>query len=311
MTGCEAARSKATGLAPARLSCYTASLITLLHRDDPGVLERFGPAVRLRVRTDSVAPRFSQHDRLDVRAATALGYTGAGDWAGALDRLAADVDADGTVIAVADAARLPWSPLHGRASSPHWVLVSRARRGWSVLDPFEALLPEGVAHATEAVVDDAGLAELLNPSSDQPAHLRARDEMALGQQVPSPPSHCYRWLRREPARQQIEVGCWTADTGASLDWITARLAAQPELVSLWQQDLWAAARHHEAALKDLAESDERTADRVAAWAELPRAMRFAADSAARGRPRLGLAQLTIKRLADLEHAALDKENAHV
>jgi hypothetical protein len=296
-------------LAAAGLSCYTASLITLLQLDDPGIDERFRRAVRLRVRTDSALPRFSQHERVDLRDGSGLGYTGAADWPTALPQLTEAVEADGTVIAVADASKLSWSPLFGAAGSPHWVLLSRAGPGWSVLDPFEARLPEGVAHATRVVVTGTELARLLSPAVDQPAHLRARDEMALGRQVSSPPSSCYRWLRWTAADEQAEVGQWTADTGASLAWIAQRIADEPELVALWQQDLWAAARHHEAAL-EAGSAGADNAERLAAWAELPRAMRFAADSAARGRPRPGLVQLTIHRLADLETLDPDEEAIH-
>jgi hypothetical protein len=311
MSGLPVTAGSAISISPSGLSCYTAALVSLLQAEDAAVNEHFRAAVRLRVRTDSALPYFSHHDRFDMRSGTALRYTGAAGWQPAREQLAADVDAAGTVIAVADTARLPWSPLLGRASSPHWILLSRAAAGWSVVDPFEGLLPEGVVQGADVVMTDRELAELLHPMPDQSGYLRARDEMALGQHIPSPPSHWYRWLTRGPVSASVpQSGHWTTDTAASLEWIADRLQAEPDLLGSWSQDLWAATRHHQAALNAGTELSQDIVDRLAAWGELPRAVRFTADSAARGRPRPGLLHLSLQRLIELERHNLDKENVH-
>ena len=48
----------------------------------------------------------------------------------------------GAVIAVANTRYLPWSPYHGKAGVPHWVLLRENRNGrWHLADDFTALLP--------------------------------------------------------------------------------------------------------------------------------------------------------------------------
>lgn len=306
-----------TRLPAAMLSCYTAALVELLGRTDQDMDARFCDAVQLRVRTDSPVTLFSHHRRVDVTDGGGLGYTGAPTWADTLIGLTADVEADGCVIAVADTAALPWTPKRSAAGRPHWVLVARAMHRWRVTDVFEAQLPDGRVHAADVVVDVGFLRDILTPAADRSDHVRARDEMALGEPVTCPPSHWFRWLKRSerggPAATagDAAAGDWTTSTGQSLHWMAAQLRQRPGLLTSWQQDLWAAARHHEAVICGPREMGPVDQARLARWRELPRALTFAAGSAARGRPRPGVIDTTIRRLAELELAAPPfKEESH-
>lgn len=308
-----------TGAGPA-LGCYTSALLAYLRErtgaDPAGRLTR---AVDLAVRTDLPPGQvaFSQHARWDGHDGRALAYAGAAAWAAAEAGLRAEADRSGTVLAVGNTRTLPWSPSYGRRAGSHWLLVRPGRAGWTVEDPFAALLPEGEQVPYAGGVDTAGLRLLLTPVGDAGPHRRTREEWALGEPVSCPPPGAYRWLVPEadpggrsgtadPADRRLGPGRWTAGTPQTLEWLADHLPADPGLLPACLDDLWAAGRHHVAQARLRAADGTAPHDTdalVKGWADLPQALRFAADSAARDRPRPGLVRASLLRLAEATRAA--------
>ncbi|WP_329066097.1 hypothetical protein [Streptomyces sp. NBC_01429] len=301
-------------VAPPDVSCYTTNLLSYLTADVPEAGRRLARSVRLAVRTDLPPGElaFSHHARVDRTADNReLAYRGAADWSGARAGLRDALDRDGRVLAVAGTARLPWSPAYGRADAPHWVLIHGCRAGrWLVADHFTALTPYGEHRPHLGRLDDAELAGALALAVDSPVEVVRRDRLALGSEVPLPSIGPYRWLARVPVAMgdsgpEPGPGQWIHETARSLTHIRAVMAAHPDAVGRFSEDLWAAARHHAYALACAgAEGSAHTPHRAAsaAWAELPRALRFAAQSAERGRPRPGLAARALTQLISAESA---------
>ncbi|MEW1762007.1 hypothetical protein AB0393_36600 [Streptomyces cyaneofuscatus] len=295
--------------APPDVSCYTTNLLGYLTADVPDAGDRLARSVRLAVRTDLPPGElaFSHHARVDRTAdGRELAYRGAADWPGARAGLRDALNRDGRVLAVAGTARLPWSPAYGRADAPHWVLIHdyRAAR-WLMADHFMALTPYGEQRPHLGWLDDAELAGVLALGTDSPPEIVRRDRLALGSEVPLPSIGPYRWLMRIPAETGTSdpepgPGQWIQETVRSLAHVRAVMAAHPDAIGRYTDDLWAAARHHAYALARAVA--EGTADPTvhqaasAAWAELPRAMRFAAQSAGRGRPRPGVVDRAFTQL---------------
>jgi hypothetical protein len=288
------------------LSCYTTSLVTYLEGIRPDAATAFAAAVRLAVRTDLPDGRiaFSHHHRVDRWAGQQLGYAHAGGWDAAREEIAAEATRHGQVIAVANTAAMPWSPSYARQAVPHWLLVGLAPAGgWQVTDEFAAIMPSGEQQPFRNQLTDAELCIILRPGSFPGAHVPLRDCHALGEYVPAPKSDQYRWLGLEPlppaSHQRPDppgLGNWQLTTAGALRWLAGRLSDDPVVLRECLDDLWAAARHH-TFLAD--PNDELTT----AWAELPQAMRFAADSAARGRPRPSLVRASLNYVADLTESA--------
>jgi hypothetical protein len=291
--------------APA-LSCYTTSLVGYLERTRPDAAAAFAAAVRLAVRTDLPDGRiaFSHHRRIDRRAGHQLRYAHAVGWTSARDGIAAEAARHGCVIAVANTAAIPWSPSYARQAAPHWLLVSLDQAGgWQVADEFAAMLPHGEqAPFLDRLTDDE-LCVILRPGPFPGANVPLRDCYALGEYVTAPPADQYRWLGLEPWTPVGQdrpsppgPGTWQLTTASALRWLAGRLSDDPAVLRDCLDDLWAAARHH----TFLAGPEGALAT---AWAELPQALRFAADSAARGRPRPGLVRASLSYLADLTDPA--------
>ena len=297
------------------LSCYTTALIGYLEGVRPDAATAFAAAVRLAVNTDRPDNRvaFSHHRRIDRWAGYQLGYAHASDWTAARDQIAAEAAEHGRVIAVANTAAMPWSPRHGQPGAPHWLLVSLdPAGGWQVTDQFAALLPDGEQQPFRGLLTDQELGGILRPGPFPSPQVPLRDCYALGEYVAAPPASQYRWLRREPCQVQpasaeratisdrqtitTRTNGWQASTAGALRWLAGRLSDDPAALRECLDDLWAAARHH----TFLAGPQDELA---AAWTELPQALRFAADSAARGRPRPGLVRTTLSYLADLTESA--------
>jgi hypothetical protein len=295
----------ASGTVP-ELSCYTTNLVVYLDRGAPGAAaRRLADAVRLAVRTDlpDGLLAFSHHTRFDTTAAGAggweLAYRGSADWRDTRARLAEEIAAYGSVLAVGNTRLMPWSPQFGRATVPHWCLLEGLEDGrWRLTDHFSALLPEGEHRPHAARLTDAGLRAVLTPVRDLPPAVALRDVHALGVPVPLPPPGHYRWLVRQertaraPApgtslREPPGPGTWLTDQAEVLRYLAERLSADVRALTAHADDLWAASRHlrHRAAALSTAGivPEDPSADR--GWAELPRALRFAALSAARGRAR--------------------------
>ncbi|WP_439380886.1 hypothetical protein [Amycolatopsis lexingtonensis] len=287
------------------LSCYTTNLVAYLETDDPGVKTRLAHAVRLAVRCDGGPGElaFSQHTRVDDGTARdPLGYRGAADWAQAAEGLHAELTRSGRVLAVADTFHLPWSPAHGIAHSPHWLLLLGRRDGrWLVGDHFCALTPLGGQEPFLGWLDDAALERALAPHAPWPAEIANRDRLALGAAVEPVHANRFRWLARTTGETTpAEPDDWTCGLPEVLGRISDVLAEDETAAARYGDDLWAASRHYTYRLEVLAANGEIGAEDAAAaavsWGELPKVVRFAAESAARGRPRTGLLQRTFEDL---------------
>ncbi|MEA5360933.1 hypothetical protein VA596_15400 [Amycolatopsis sp., V23-08] len=284
------------------LSCYTTNLVAYLEPGEPGVQSRLAHAVRLAVRLDGGPGDlvFSQHARVDAGAA--LGYRGAADWAAAVADLQAELTRSGRVLAVADTFHLSWSPAHEVAHSPHWLLLLGRRDGrWLVADHFRALTPLGEQEPFLGWLDDATLERALAPHTPWPPEIANRDRYALGTAVEPVHADRFRWLAPTTGREPVtDPGPWTRGLPEALERISAALAEDETAAARYGDDLWAASRHYTYRLEVLAANGEICAEAAAAaavsWGELPKVVRFAAESAARGRPRAGLLRRTFDDL---------------
>lgn len=279
-------------MSTAELSCYSSALTGYLSRTDPAAPLRLARAVRLAVRIDTSGELvFSQHRRIDGGD---LAYRGAESWAKTCEVLALGVAAQGAVIAVGNTGSLPWSPQHGATGVPHWLVVDGREGGrWHVTDNFAALLPAGEHHPFSGWLSDERLRAALSPLGEVPPEVAARDRYALGDLVAVPSPASFRWLETGATEDsgtgapEDEAG-WLTEPDAVLDYLATRLTDDDALLAGHVEDLWAAARHQIHRLRALSPADATTAVAVTGWAELPRALRFAVDSAARGRPRPSL-----------------------
>lgn len=261
------------------LSCYTTNLVDCLRPEQPDVDRRFAEAVALSVRVDRPdVVAFTHHAPVDPR----LGYRSAGDWAGAAAGLREELADAGRVLAVANTRNLPWAPPSDE-DVPHWVLVTdRADGRWLVVDGFEALLPHGEQRPYRGWFDDDALRELLAPLPPLRPEVHNRDVHALGVPVAVPEPGRYRWLSRRDVPPPLPLeGRWVTGTEAALRYLAEHVAGDPAALGRHAEDLWAASRHHQ--FKHAGDPEA-----AAAWAELPRAVRFAVQSAERGRPRPAL-----------------------
>ncbi|MFF3495260.1 hypothetical protein ACFYWS_28365 [Streptomyces sp. NPDC002795] len=303
------------------LSCYTTNLLAHLTPDVPDVRRRLATGVRLAVRTDLPTGElaFSHHPRIDRTAdGRQLGYAGAPDWPTTRKALHAALRRDRRVLAVGNTRHLPWAPSRGQADAPHWVVIrERHDSRWLVADHFSALTPFGDQEPYLGWIADSELAIALAPWTRPPGEVVRRDALALGQEIPVPPADHYRWLDWVPAPEGHNTvpghGSWSLDLELSLLRVSEVLRAEPLAVARHVDDLWAAARHHTFKLAfDVADGTthpEPAAAATAAWDELPRALRFAAQSTARGRPRPGAIERSIEQLltALRDLTAPDKE----
>jgi hypothetical protein len=127
--------------------------------------------------------------------------------------------------------------------------------------------------------------------------------MALGRATAVPPPNHHRWLVRaegrgtvahEPSDGAPDDGQWLLEPVAVLSHILLTLLADPVAAARCTDDLWAAARHYAhrnaVLVSDGSMDPETAAAETAAWQELPKILRIAALSAARGRPRPGLVE---------------------
>ncbi|MGV9697107.1 hypothetical protein ACWDTR_15305 [Streptomyces sp. NPDC003470] len=277
------------------LSCYSTALVEYLGGAAAG---RMASAVHLWVRTDDPdgALAFSHNDRIDGGA---LVHDHRPDWPSAREALAGVLAGEGQVIVSGNAFHLPWSPHHGVRVVPHWFLLrAHDAEGWLVADPFHALTPGGEQLPYAGVLDDDSLRRALTPVGHLEAAVRNRDVHALGEPVDAGPADAYRWLRRStappvgPPREW--PGTWLRDPREVFGYLRERLTADGDLLERHVDDLWAASRHQLHRLGTRPDPD--LAD---AWTQLPKALRFAVDSARRGRPRSGVVERALDTLARL------------
>lgn len=290
------------------LSCYTTNLVAHLTPDVPGVRRRLAEGVRLAVRVDLPPGElaFSHHPRVDrTEDGRELAYRGAADWPTARAGLLDTLHRERRVLAVGNTRHLPWAPAHGRADAPHWLLIRDHRAGrWLLGDHFTALTPFGDQEPFLGWVGDADLAAALTPVPDPPPEVVRRDRLALGQEIPVPPAGQYRWLAREPAARAVDTapgpGTWSTGLEPSLTRIAEVFRTDATALARYVDDLWAAARHHTYglafAVADGRLHPESAAAAASAWGELPKTLRFAAQSAARGRPRPGVVDRSFEQL---------------
>ncbi|WP_165984148.1 hypothetical protein [Streptomyces sp. YIM 98790] len=297
---------RATGPEPAELSCYTTNLVDYLAPGIPDVRGRLAAAVRLDAGTEGGELVLSQHGRIDQdRHGRMLRYRSAGSWPETRDALAGELARAGRVLVVANTGHLPWSPGLGRAYTPHWMqLLGRDADGWLVADRFAALTPLGRQRPWCGRLTSGQLRAALTPIPEPPAVIRNRDAHALGEKTELPPPAHYRWLgwtgpRPVPAAPAPGV---PVDPVKTLLRIAERLAGDEAALAAHAEDLWAAGRHHRYRLETLVSRGllgrEETRPVSDAWLALPRSVRFAIDSARRGRPRPGLVNAAFRRLAD-------------
>lgn len=282
------------------LSCYTTALVEHLGGT---AADRLADAVRLWVRTDSPdgALAFSHHDRIDGGT---LAYRQTGDWDEARSELADQLDRDGSVILVGNAAHLPWSPHHGVRTVPHWFLLrGRQEQSWHVVDPFHALMPGGEQLPYQGRLDDDALRRAMTPVGRLDPALLNRDTYALGAPAAVGALNRYRWLRhtagtRSDSPQSAWQGSWLRDPADVLTYLRDRFIADEDILREHTDDLWAAARHQRHRLA--AHPDPALAD---SWSQLPKALRFATESARRGRRRPGVVSEAFDTLIELTTSA--------
>jgi hypothetical protein len=293
---------------PEELSCYTANLAVYL---GPDALERIAHSVWLAVRTDLGEDllAFSHHrvplddGRLEVK--------GAGDAGAALEAIAAEVERSGRCLVVANTGFLDWSSAGPDGQAPHLLLVDGVRGDeWHAVDRFKALLPSGGEQRPfTGWISTAALARFLTPIVPLPPEQRLRNRLAFGFPRPLPEDGQYQWLERteRPGESRLE-GVWLTDTDAALGHLAdfwAAIDERPERTRLLD-DMWAAAQHHAFRYAYLlATSEERPvlAEARRLWRDLPMALRFAVDSARRGRHRPTLIASTFAALRRVEREA--------
>ncbi|MFD8260124.1 hypothetical protein ACFV19_14555 [Streptomyces griseoluteus] len=287
------------------LSCYTAALLPYLETERPAVHAEFATAIRLAVRTDPAegGMAFSHHTRIDVDAdGTGLVHRSATDWERARAALSEEAGRRGRVIAVGNTRYLPWSPAYGGTETPHWLLVEPLTDGrWAVHDPFQALTPHGAHTPWAGTLTDAELRTALTPPTALSAQAANRDRYALGEEGSPAEARHYRWLERTRAvRPPADEGRWV--TGAlALCHVAERVCHDPQALAAHADDLWTAARHQRYRLTapgTRAGTPQAVQRATVAWAELPRAARFATASAARGRPRPSVVERAFAELLE-------------
>lgn len=302
----------------AGLSCYTGSLAVYLAGEDVDAAEVLANSIRLAVRVDlpGGALAFSHHGSAlnQLPGGCALRYATA-DPQQAVLRIAGELATHGRVIVVVDNAELPWSPSYGTGpNAPHWLVVDghEADR-WHVLDPFCGLLPAGNQEPfsgwlpTESLVAASAVAQPWTPEQ------RRRNELAFGFPVPVPESQGVTWLCREktPHAPAALPGEWLVGYAAVLPFLMEHLERRLAAPALQLDDMWAVAQHHVFRHRWLAgqattpDENTRHGDAARAWGALPQALRFAVESAVRGRPRPSLLRTTLDNLLALECSRKD------
>jgi hypothetical protein len=298
------------------LSCYTANLHGYLARewDAAAIVAR---SVRLAVRVDLPGGllAFSHHEpSLDLLPdGSRLRYAGAASPAAALPGVAAELAAHGRVLVVVDGARLPWAVTRGGRPVPHWLLVDGRRPGaWHVRDGFAALLPAGEQRPHAGWLCDAELRAAMTPPARWEPEQELRGALAFGAPVPAPaPAGGAIWLRRtreRPPPAPSPEGCWLRGYRDALPFLASYVAERAALAARHLDDVWAAAGHRSFALRWRLAREPSGRDgpvlaaAVARWERLPRLLRLAVESAARGRPRASLVRAALEELGRAEEA---------
>lgn len=287
------------------LSCYTGSLLCYLASEFPHAVDGFAGSVRLAVRTDLPGELAFSHHRFPLHRlpdGTRLAYGTAPSPGQALPQIRGEMARHGRCLVIAENSQLPWSPSYGTAATaPHWMVVDDhdpAPGGrWHVIDAFGGLMPDGEQFPHEGWLDDAGLAAAMTPPPRFTPEQRRRNELVFGVPVPQPDPAGAQWLRREPddGGTASLPGSWLSTDQEVLPFLAEHFAEQGQQAGRYVDDLWTAARH-----RMFAHRLHGNPDAEAAWSNLPGALRFAVDSAARGRPRTSLLRTTFEYLLEQE-----------
>jgi hypothetical protein len=292
------------------LSCYTTGLFAYLagEWDAAALLSR---SVGLAIRVDLPDGRlvFSHHrPALDqLPDGSWLSWSTARSPAAVLPGLTGELARHGRVIAVVDAARLPWSAA-GEPPAPHWLLVDgREGRRWHVTDGFTALLPGGTRLPWCGWLTSAQLCAVMDVRARWRPEQDVRNTMAFGEPVPVPPGTCF-WLSRSPGRPPTSAseGTWIRGETESLRFLRDRLPGDDAALGYHLDDLWAAAGHHGFAYRQRLAVEPDDAQRrslaraIARWDDLPRLLRIAVISAQRGRPRPSLVRSGLDEVLQAE-----------
>lgn len=305
------------------LSCFTANLATYLEAFDPDPLRRIATTIRLAVRTGSPAA-FAHHatDLGRLGPDRCLRYAATADGSTYLQNLDRALRADGQVLIVAYAGAMPWSLAEAPDPAPHFVrLAGRDGDRWEVDDRFSALLPAGVQRPFHDWVSTVDLMTAATPPAALPPEQVLRKEHAFGLPV-SLPSGDYQWL--EPVAgpsptADVRPPGWIVDTVPVLEHLTTfygDVAAYPGRARL-VDDMWAAAQHHTfryghlLSHSPLSASEREDAEAaVKAWNDLPLALFYAANAAARGKPRPAVVPKAFGAVRDGEQRCADTLRRH-
>lgn len=311
-----------TRLEAGQLSCFTANLSGYLTGRQADPLSRIARSVRLAIRVDlpDDLVAFSHHGTplCDLGDGRRLRYRGTATATEVPQRLQHELSAEDDLLVVTYAGTMAWSPADAHDQAPHFVLVT-GRRGdrWRVLDEFSALLPAGRQRPFHGWVSTADLTGAMTPRTDLDAVHLQRLRHAFGTAVPVPPER-YQWLSpaRDDPRPLPSAPAWRTDSELVLVWLT-EFFAQLESRATFIDDMWAAAQHHTFRYRHLIRhrplrpaEHELVTSAVRAWTDLPMALRFAADSAARGRPRPALVRTTFDHLRTAERRCADLLASH-
>ncbi|MGW7463792.1 hypothetical protein ACWGJT_03570 [Streptomyces xantholiticus] len=309
--------------ADAGLSCYTSALLAYLAEEDPTAPARLAYSARLAIQpaAQPEPPAFRHHaTALDqLPDGTLLQPKGAERLDTALGALADEIEAHGRVLFTADAARLPWAH-PGQEPAPHFLVATGHRDGelWQMHDHFSGLFPNGLEQVPfSGWVSSSDMAALFTTHDAFSPVQRRRSREVFGHVVPASPVGTRQWFIRVPAGDTddaAEDDVWITDpddvSGYLVEHLDAVCAHGGEPAVL--EDLWAASRHHQYKYNVLLASrcPERLPQReralrraLSCWSGLPKTLRFAVNSARRGRPRTSLIDTTLRDLAAAETEA--------
>ncbi|MER7899349.1 hypothetical protein ABTX62_25345 [Streptomyces sp. NPDC096046] len=307
----------------AGLSCYTSALLAYLAEEDPTASARLAYSARLAIQpaAQPEPPAFRHHAiALDqLSDGTVLQPKGALRLDTALGALADEIEAHGRVLFTVDAARLPWAP-PGQEPAPHFLVATGHREGefWQLHDHFSGLFPNGREQVPfSGWVSPPDMAALFTADEAFSPVQRRRSREVFGHVVPALPVGTRQWFTRVPAGDTddtAEDGVWITDpddvSGYLVEHLDAVCAQAGEPAVL--EDLWAASRHHQYKYRLLLASPcpERLPQReralrraLSCWSGLPKTLRFAVNSARRGRPRTSLIDTALRDLAAAETEA--------
>lgn len=294
----------------ALLSCYTTSIAEVLWHRGVDWAAAIGLGSVLAIRPEGELFAFNHHDT-SLRP-PGLRRVGTDDVRELHRGLVAAHERDRRVIVVADAHNLPWSTGFGRRHAPHWCVVDGRRDGaWHVTDRFTMLDARGEQSPWHGWMSDDELPQVLC-RGDLEAQQVLRERLAFGDEEPPPPGTRYQWFTSTPTASAARVG------PPAGDWLVGERAVHRLIEHFTEhggrarayrqtEDLWVTGRHRR--LRHLVLARAMPADHPSviaardladAWERVPMALRYAAESARRGRPRLAALRRSLSEVAEHE-----------